>query len=133
MTLLVIDDQANLKRAVEISLFTWRRADASDPVDDAERYGWWGDSFPQVAGDRIGSRLWLLRRRKLTSETLDAALAYAREALQWLVDDGHALDTQILADRAGNDRLNLGVVLTLPDGQRLDISPHSTWQVLYAV
>ncbi|EGH19282.1 Phage GP46, partial [Pseudomonas savastanoi pv. glycinea str. race 4] len=29
-------------RSVVISLFTWRRAEADDPFDDAERYGWWG-------------------------------------------------------------------------------------------
>ncbi len=30
-----------LERAVVISLFTWRRAEPSDPVDDDERYGYW--------------------------------------------------------------------------------------------
>lgn len=133
MTLITIDDQeTSLKRAVEISLFTWRRASASDAVDD-ERYGWWGDSFPLVANDRIGSRLWLLRRRKLTTETISAAVTYAREALQWLVDDQHVVDVQILTDRAGNSRLNLGVVLTLPAGERLEIYPNENWQVLYAI
>ncbi|MEE1920313.1 phage GP46 family protein, partial [Pseudomonas asiatica] len=63
------DSDKNLIRTVVISLFTWRRAGPDDPVDDEERYGWWGDSFPRVADDRIGSRLWLLRRVKLTDRT----------------------------------------------------------------
>ena len=134
MTIITIDNQeTSLKRAVEISLFTWRRANPGDLVEDDERYGWWGDSFPQVADDRIGSRLWLLRRRKLTPETISAAVTYAREALQWLLDDRHVVDVQILTARAGNDRLNLGTVLNLPTGERLEISPHEDWQVLYAV
>lgn len=134
MTIITIDDrETSLKRAVEISLFTWRRANTSDTVDDDERYGWWGDSFPRVANDRIGSRLWLLRRRKLTSETISAAVTYAREALQWLIEDGHASDVQILTARVGHDRLNLGAVLSLPAGERLEIYPHENWQVLYAV
>ncbi|EPN56356.1 Phage GP46, partial [Pseudomonas syringae pv. actinidiae ICMP 19079] len=54
--------QASLLRSVVISLFTWRRAEADDPIDDAERFGWWGDTYPTQANDRIGSRLWLLRR-----------------------------------------------------------------------
>jgi phage gp46-like protein len=37
---------AALTRAVLISLFTWRRAADDDALDDEERFGWWGDSFP---------------------------------------------------------------------------------------
>jgi phage gp46-like protein len=127
------DVEVSLRRAVEISLFTWRRANASDQTDDDERFGWWGDSYPLVANDRIGSRLWLLRRRKLTTETIGAAVMYAHEALQWLIDDGHVVDVQVLTQRAGHSRLNLGVVLILPSGDHLDIYPHEDWQVLYAV
>jgi phage gp46-like protein len=134
MTVLVSDDvEVSLRRAVEISLFTWRRANASDQVEDDERFGWWGDSFPLVANDRIGSRLWLLRRRKLTTETIGAAVTYARESLKWMLDDGHVTDVQILTERAGTSRLNLGVMLTLPAGDLLEIYPHEDWQVLYAV
>jgi phage gp46-like protein len=134
MTVFVSDDvEVSLRRAVEISLFTWRRANASDQVEDDERFGWWGDSFPLVANDRIGSRLWLLRRRNLTAETIGAAVTYAREALRWLLEDGHVTDVQILTERSGNSRLNLGVLLTLPTGDLLEIYPHEDWQVLYAV
>lgn len=134
MTELTTDDiERSLARAAYISLFSWRRAESSDPVDDDERYGWWGDSFPSVANDRIGSRLWLLRRSKLTDRTIGDAQLYAREALQWLLDDGHISDLEILAERAGNDRLNLGVVMTLPGGGRLVIYPNEEWQVIYAL
>lgn len=134
MSVLIENDvEVSLRRAVEISLFTWRRANASDQTDDDERFGWWGDSYPLVANDRIGSRLWLLRRRKLTTETIGAAVMYAQEALQWLIDDGHVVDVQVLTQRAGHSRLNLGAVLTLPSGDHLDIYPHEDWQVLYAV
>jgi len=40
-----------------------------------------------VDGDRFGSRLWLLGRAKNTPQTLTDAETYAREALQWLIDD----------------------------------------------
>jgi phage gp46-like protein len=134
MTIITIDDQkTSLRRAVEISLFTWSRAAPSDQLDDDERYGYWGDSFPLVAGDQLGSRLWLLRRRKLTTETIGDAVTYARDALRWLVDDGHVIDVQVLTERAGPSRLNLGTILTLPNGERLEIYPNENWQVLYAV
>lgn len=133
MELTIDNVETSLTRAVLISLFTWRRAGPGDQVDDGERYGWWGDSFPAVADDRIGSRLWLLRRAKLTTETIAQAELYAREALAWLLQDGHVLDVEILTQRAGPNRLNLGTVLTLPSGRRLVIDPHEDWQVIYAL
>lgn len=133
MELLIDNIETSLTRAVLISLFTWRRAGPGDLVDDGERYGWWGDSFPAVADDRIGSRLWLLRRAKLTSETIAQAELYAREALAWLQQDGHVLEVEILTQRAGPNRLNLGTVLTLLSGRRLVIEPHEDWQVIYAL
>lgn len=46
-----------LTRAVVISLFTHRRADPDDNADVP--MGWWGDTWPVVANDRYGSKLWL--------------------------------------------------------------------------
>jgi len=43
-----------LVRAVMISLFTWRRANPDDALPGTERMGWWGDTFPTIANDRIG-------------------------------------------------------------------------------
>jgi len=125
--------EASLVRAVVISLFTWRRASPDDPIDDEERYGWWGDSYPSIADDRIGSRLWLLRRVKLTAATRRDAEFYAREALQWLLDDGQVLDVEILSEQADVNRLNLRVILTAVTGSRLEINSNQLWQVIYAV
>ncbi len=60
------DKRHPLVRAVLISLFTWRRANADDTLPDPRgfRMGWWGDTYPVVANDRIGSRLWLLVARQ---------------------------------------------------------------------
>ena len=116
-----------------ISLFTWRRAEADDPFDDAERFGWWGDTYPAVANDRIGSRLWLLRRVKLTAQTQRDAEFYAREALSWLIDDGHVQRINIFTEQVQSNRLNLGVELVVPDGQVVRFNPSEQWQVIYAV
>lgn len=81
-----------LETAVIISLFTDRRANADDvlPDNSGNRRGWWGDSYPEQAGDRIGSRLWLLHREKQLAQVRARTRQYAREALQWLIDDGIA-------------------------------------------
>ncbi|WP_124372882.1 phage GP46 family protein [Pseudomonas chlororaphis] len=125
--------ESALTRAVAISLYTWRRAETDDPIDDEERHGWWGDSYPPIADDRIGSRLWLLRRVKLTGATQRDAEFYAAEALQWLIDDGQVLGVAISSEKADSSRLNLRVVLTIPGGATLEIQPSSSWQVIYAV
>lgn len=127
------DLHAALTRAVIISLFTWRRAANDDPLDDEQRYGWWGDSFPAVADDRIGSRLWLLQRVRLTEQTRLDAEYYAREALQWLIEDGHCRAVEVLAQRRGTHRLDLRTALILNDGKRLDINLEDSWQVTYAL
>lgn len=127
------DDQTvALHRAAVISLLTWRRAGADDPLDDAERYGWWGDSFPSQADDRIGSRLWLLRRRSLTAQTERDARDYAREALQWLLDDGRVTAVEISTQRT-IDRLEMRVLLTTPEGERVPVQLDNLWQVIHAV
>ncbi|WP_339506426.1 phage GP46 family protein [Pseudomonas sp. EA_15y_Pfl1_P102] len=125
--------EASLVRAVVISLFTWRRAATDDPLDDDERYGWWGDSYPSIADDRIGSRLWLLRRVKLTTDTRRDAEFYAREALRWLIEDEDVDDIEVLSEQAGINLLNLRVILTISTGARLEINSNQLWQVIYAV
>ena len=125
--------EASLTRAVTISLYTWRRAETDDPIDDEERYGWWGDSYPSIADDRIGSRLYLLRRVKLTPQTQRDAEVYAREALQWLLDDGEVIAIDIVSEKVDINRLNLMPTLTIASGARLEIKQPSSWQVIYAV
>lgn len=127
------DVEAALIRAVTISLYTWRRAETDDPVDDDDRFGWWGDSYPPITNDRIGSRLWLLRRVKLTPQTQRDAEAYAHEALQWLLDDGHVIDIAVASEKVDINRLNLVPTLTITGGTRLEIKQPSSWQVIYAV
>lgn len=120
------------RRAAVISLLTWRRADAGDVLDDDQRYGWWGDSFPTQADDRIGSRLWQLRRRSLTADTERDAVAFAREALAWMLDDGRVSAVTVTAAR-GVNRLDLIVVLSLRDGTAIDVQLDNLWQVINAV
>lgn len=125
--------EESLRRAVTISLFTWRRAGPDDAVDDSDRKGWWGDSVPSVAGDKIGSRLWLLSRRTLVTDTLKDAEAYANEALAWLVDDGVLTRVTVTAERQGNDRMNLRVTLIEQHGETLELNFNDTWGLINGV
>lgn len=77
-------DGDDLHTAILLSLFTDRLARIDDAIDGADRRGWWGDSGALSA---IGSRLWLLRREKLTTQVAIKAEDYAAEALAWLTED----------------------------------------------
>jgi phage gp46-like protein len=125
--------EALLRRAVTISLFTWRRAGPDDAVGDSDRKGWWGDCVPSVAGDQIGSRLWLLSRRSLVAQTLQDAQAYAEEALAWLLDDQIVTAVSVTVARQGNDRMNLRVTLTEQSGETLELDFADTWELINAV
>ncbi len=45
----------------------------------------------------LGSRLWLLAREKQLPAVMRKAEAYARQALQWLIDDGIAASVSVTA------------------------------------
>lgn len=107
-----------LRTAIAISLFTDRRAADDDELPDAgaDRRGWWGDIATAVEGDLIGSRLWLLRRSKITSASLARARDYCREALAWLTEDRIASAVEIEVEAQRPDRLAIGVIVSRPGG-----------------
>lgn len=117
-----------LPRAVIISLYSWRRA---NPDDNAPvMMGWWGDTYPTVTGDRIGSRLWLLGREKITNNTLNRARDYAIEALQWLIDDGVVARVEASAVRSGMDEALLTIDIYQRDGTRWNLRFDEFWRLL---
>lgn len=121
---------AGLETAVIISLFTDRRADSDDALpaqDDSDRRGWWGDALPMIEGHRIGSRLWLLGREKVTTETLRRAEEYGAEALAWLLDAGIASRIETLAEAQGS-RLALRITIHRPQGDALSWAYDNLWE-----
>lgn len=114
----------DLARAVVNSLFCWRRAEPDDDLPGKSRFGWWADTY---ADDRFGSRLWLLSRSKMTDDVAGRAESYAREALQWLLDDGVASEVDVTVERDGTDQLNLAVVITKPDQSKLSARFQNVW------
>jgi len=116
--LLLLDDDG-LTTAVILSLFTDRQAAADDVLPDeasGDRGGFWGDEFASVAGDRIGSRLWLNQAAKQLPAVLRKDQQYAREALQWLIDD------QVVS------RIDISAMSPRPGVRRLDINIHRPQQ-----
>jgi phage gp46-like protein len=115
-----------LNSVVMTSLFTRRRALPTDVLPDPAdtREGWWADPYADVEGDLIGSRLWLLRRSKATQAVVNQAETYAKEALQWLVDDGVA-ETVTVEVEAQGEVLAFRVTIEKPS----DVS--SRWEAVW--
>lgn len=104
-------------RAVVISLFTWRRADPNDDLDNEQRFGWWADQFSPKVNDRIGSKLWQLQRKKITDELILTAKEYIEQALKWMIEDGicKAVEVKVIRDTDDFNRLNAEITLFLPE------------------
>jgi phage gp46-like protein len=119
-----------LPRAVIISLFSWGRALPDDELPGTDRMGWWGDSFPQVAGDRIGSRLWLLARTTIRTATPAKVREYATEALAWLIADGVASDVIVQAERDGLYQVSLWCQIVRGNAPNLDIRFNDAWSFI---
>ena len=118
---LLTDD--SLTNAIVISLFTDARVD--------NQRGWWGNDFNQNEERQVemGSRLWTLARSKQLADVLDDAQAYAEHALQWLIDDGHALAIDVMATNPEQSVLLLSVVVTLPNGQTEQRTFSAVWSL----
>ena len=122
-----------LVRAVIISLFTWRRANKDDELPNGDRQGWWGDTYPDVNNDQIGSRLWLLTRAKLTTETVNRAKEYAEESLKWLIDDTAAVGVDVYAERQGIERLALQITITRGDLTTVNLRFADVWNYINGI
>jgi phage gp46-like protein len=72
--------------------------------------------FADLEGDQIGSKLWLLRREKQLPSTLVRYEEYARESLQWLIDDKVASAVTVSASYPETGRVDLLISIQRPQG-----------------
>ncbi|MGY3910738.1 phage GP46 family protein [Aeromonas piscicola] len=113
---LLNDDSVNT--ALIISYFTDRRAQPGDTIPDGsnDARGYWGDAY---RASPMGSRLWLLAREKQLQSALEKAVRYAKEATDWMKDDGLVSAIKITANSPREGELRLITDVTLPDGSAL--------------
>lgn len=120
----------DVQTSVLLSLFTDRLADPNDVIPDAasnglkDRRGWWGDDDPKHV---IGSRLWLLDRAKGPANVAQRAEDYAREALQWMLDDGVVAKFDIQATWIPQQQLQLQVTAYRSDGSVISNLSTNLW------
>jgi phage gp46-like protein len=102
----LLESGSDLETSVLNSLFTNRQAGLDDVIPDGteDPGGWW-------ANPAMGSKLWLLKRTKLSPQTAQRAKDYVAEALQGLIDDGVAASIDITPNVVVPDRLEIGIVI----------------------
>lgn len=132
----VLDE--GLETNVFISLFTDARADEGDILPDPDqtvnRRGWWADSTADNPDDKIGSKLWLLDRAKTVDEILPQAQKYAREALQWMIDEKIAIKIDVVAEKRGtvtNPVLALTVKIFKKDNNKEVFEFEERWEAQF--
>ena len=118
-----------LAAAVLISLFSWRKSNPDDGGEGAESSGMVGRHFR--GGGRVieSARASGCCSGRRFSTTLRRAEAYAKESLQWLIDDAVVARIEVSAERSGTDQIALRVTCYRPDDtQALQARFQNVWE-----
>jgi phage gp46-like protein len=106
-----------LQTALLVSLFTDRRARPDEVADPMRRRGWIGDLVSTVPGDIIGSGLWLYEQSRMTPGVIAGVAAEARNALQWMIDDGLCNSIGVdVVPTPGTRTLSINITIGLSQG-----------------
>lgn len=121
-----LEEDGGLESAVLLSLFLNRRATADDilPPGVTDRGGWWPEAFDADTGV-IGSRLWLLWNKAITTDVLGDFKSFSEEALSWLIAAGIASRVAAVVTRHSLNAVEVAIDITQADGRDWT----RTWQV----
>lgn len=121
-----------LHTAVLMSLLSNRRADTIEldsPTDSRE--GWWAEQLYSLK-PKFGSKLWLLKRKKILYGLDLKIKQYCTEAIQWMVDYGLCASLDVHVERDPNDanRINILIIIHQNDGTKEKIAFADLWKMI---
>ena len=90
------------------SLFTDKRANESQVRESFKRRGWFGDTISS-SEILIGSWLWLIEQARLTNKTVNSAVAYTKDCLQWMIDTNLCSSISVTGRKSDTDKLSITV------------------------
>jgi phage gp46-like protein len=133
-----LDDTQALATAVMVALGTNALADVTDRLPDPDstnREGWWGDLDADVIwnGWPIGTKLWLLRRSAIESQsrfgnTQAWAMTYIKNAIQPFVDRQIASSFEVMSMRMTKQQINAVVRIYRGPTYAIDLMYQMLWQ-----
>ncbi|GAF72764.1 unnamed protein product, partial [marine sediment metagenome] len=81
------------------------------PDGSEDRRGWWGSEFLSDEIKTFGSKLWLLKRSKMSNDLLERIREYCEEALEWMIQVG--ITNEILIEVFKHSMETVEIVLTI--------------------
>jgi phage gp46-like protein len=102
--------------AIWVSLFTDARAPESKVTIPENRRGWIGNLVSPVENRELGGLLWLAEQRRLTQDTLNEIIDYARKSLQWFVEDEIAVNIEVTGVIVPKQGIRLQIDIEAPSG-----------------
>ena len=112
-----LTEEDGFDTAIAQTLFTDARAPDNAVVIPEKRSGWMGNLESPVEGRELGSLLWLVDQSKLTQDTVNTSVNYARLALEWFKEDGLATSIIVTGGIAPRSGIRLTVVFTAQSGK----------------
>jgi phage gp46-like protein len=106
-----IDLVDNFDTALQMSVFCERRADGSEVLPSFQRRGWWGNTISNRVNFEIGSKIWILAQSRLTQDVINKIAIYAKEATDWLVEDGYLEKIDIDVTQRGDTAVRINFKL----------------------
>ena len=76
-----------------------------------------GNLESPVEGRELGSLLWLVDQSKLTQDTVNTSVNYARLALNWFIEDRIANSIVVTGEIVPRSGIRLKVVFTVQSGK----------------
>jgi phage gp46-like protein len=133
-----LDDTQALATAIIVALGTNKLADPSDILPDpnsTDRMGWWGDLDAEEIWDGwpIGSRLWLLKRSKITDQsaaqgsTVAWVETYITEAIQPFIQRRIGSRFTVDASRVGIEQIDAVVRVYRGPALEIDLQFQVLW------
>lgn len=102
--------------SIFVSLLTDARAPADKVVIPENRRGWMGNLVSPVENRDLGGLLWLTEQRRLTQDTLNETIDYARKSLAWFVEDGIATSIEVTGVIVPLSGITLVITITALNG-----------------
>jgi phage gp46-like protein len=112
-----IEGDEGFETAILDSLLEDARAPADKVIKPENRRGWMGNLVSPVKDRQRGSLLWLTNQRRLTQNTLNETIDYARKALNWFVEDGISTGLEVLGTIVPTQGILLEIIITALNGQ----------------
>lgn len=114
------NEDYQLHTAITLSILTDQRALPSDGIEGNQR-GWWASSFSPFRGWQMGSRLWTLRGKPITSQLLNDAKTLTEQALEWLIEDKAVSEIEVVATRRDKENIDLAVSVRGPTSTQAEL------------